>query len=266
MYSLSSVIAWVAAVVLKYRAKVIETNLSKSFPDGTLESRSHTARAFYLSLSDLIVECIKTLSISPASLRKKVTVSNAWLCDEAVKKHGGAIVLAGHQANWEWTLLGGADALQVPVIGVYKPLHNRFFDNLMKNIRSRTGAKLVASDDLIRYVGSTAYQPSALALVADQTPQLKGARISRFLNQPTLFFRGPEFLYRKTGWPVLFIENVRVSRGVYQINFHLLLNPGEAYEEIIPRYATVLEESIDRHPEQWLWSHRRWKHKIISDS
>jgi KDO2-lipid IV(A) lauroyltransferase len=210
----------------------------------------------------VVVESIKTITISKAEMRKRVVLNNAHLLRQYYDEGQGVIVLAGHQANWEWCLVGFDAAVEMKIDGVYRPLHNQFFDALMIKIRGRFGANPLKADDTSSHLKRNKLEARILALVADQTPSPKGASVVQFLEQPTAFFRGPELMATISGWPVLYAEMVRLTRGKYQINFYSVLEVGDNVRLIIPRYAELLEASIKRNPEQWLWSHRRWKHIV----
>jgi KDO2-lipid IV(A) lauroyltransferase len=106
--------------------------------------------------------------------------------------------------------------------------------------------------------------PRVICLAADQAPQKpESAYWTNFLHQETAFFTGMERFARDYQYPVVFAELIRKKRGTYTMTYELLANvpfdelaPGE----IIERFARRLEKSIVAYPEQYLWSHKRWKH------
>jgi Kdo2-lipid IVA lauroyltransferase/acyltransferase len=262
LYGVSDFLAWLAGSVFKYRREVILQNLRNSFPEKTDLEIAGIERAFYLNLSDVLVESLKTLSLSKSYFDKHITIKNAELCAIEIQSGRGVIVLAAHQANWEWTHIGYSAITPFPILGVYRPLHNIFFDRLMLRIRSCFGSEPLAADDVSSFVKKNRDRPYVLALVADQTPLPRGARVEIFLNQPTAFFRGPEMLAALSGWKVIMITNKRIKRGHYQLEFHPIIEANESPRLILPRYAATLEASIRANPSQWLWSHRRWKHSV----
>jgi KDO2-lipid IV(A) lauroyltransferase len=72
---------------------------------------------------------------------------------------------------------------------------------------------------------------------------------------------GPEIISRGVDCPVIFINMVRVKRGCYKIKFTLITDkPSECEDGFITnRYAQLIESSVRDNPENWLWSHKRWK-------
>ena len=98
----------------------------------------------------------------------------------------------------------------------------------------------------------------------DQKPSdPKRVSWNQFLNRKTAFFKGPEFVARRYNNIVYFGEIVKIKRGYYSIKIKLAYdNPKYTQEgEITEAYVRHLEDSIKRQPENWVWSHRRWKHQ-----
>jgi KDO2-lipid IV(A) lauroyltransferase len=84
-----------------------------------------------------------------------------------------------------------------------------------------------------------------------------------FLNQDTPVFLGVEKMAKKFNYPVVYGDMYRKTRGNYVVNFKMLTeNPQDMLDfEITEMHMNWLEESIKKNPQDWLWSHRRWKHK-----
>ena len=104
---------------------------------------------------------------------------------------------------------------------------------------------------------------SIFIMASDQSPSnIKKAIWVKFLGRDTAFLQGPEVYAKKHDLPVVFVDIQRVKRGYYELEMKLITeNPLELPEgEITQRYASMLEEAIRNKPENWLWSHRRWKH------
>jgi KDO2-lipid IV(A) lauroyltransferase len=107
--------------------------------------------------------------------------------------------------------------------------------------------------------------PRAICLAADQSPSKpESAYWTNFLNQPTGFFTGMERFAREYEYPVIFVELIRIKRGYYTMSFEELIQPSYDNVEkgaIIELFARRLEKSVLKYPDQYLWSHKRWKHK-----
>ena len=101
-------------------------------------------------------------------------------------------------------------------------------------------------------------------MISDQSPSnLKKARWVKFLNQDTACLHGAEVYAKKYNVPLIFGDVQRIKRGYYTVTLSVFEdNPQNTAEgEITESYMKKLEEIIKAKPENWLWSHKRWKHK-----
>jgi KDO2-lipid IV(A) lauroyltransferase len=249
----------------------VRKNLVNSFPEKNEKQIQDISRLFYYNLTDVIVETIKALTISSAELNKRIHVLNFEECMSALQNNQSIIVMASHQANWEWLQLGFSANLTPENIGVdavYKPLHNAFSEELMLAIRTRFGSYPLPMNKLPREIVSRRHITRIIAMVADQTPAPETAYWTQFLNQDTPFFIGAAKIAQRTGYPVFYIGMRRVKRGYYEVYaVPLKIQPLAQHidHSIIEAYVQEVEKSIQANPAQWLWSHKRWKHKRSAD-
>lgn len=264
LYMLSDCIFFLLYYVFRYRREIVSFNLKKAFPDKPEAAIKLISRNFYRHLSDIIVETIKALSIQPEELIRRVQILNPYALTGYLLKGQPVIVMASHQANWEWLQLVHAAKLDFAVDAVYKPLHNNFSEKLMLAIRTRFGSYPLPMFKLPREIVSRKEIIRIIAMVADQTPAPEQAIWLDFLHQDTPFFTGAAKIARRTGYPVLYAGMRRVKRGFYEVYFVPLSQPEDAAisnEQMIKAYACEVEKSIRDKPSEWLWSHKRWKHK-----
>jgi KDO2-lipid IV(A) lauroyltransferase len=174
------------------------------------------------------------------------------------------IVMASHQANWEWLQLVHAAKINYAVDAVYKPLHSKFSDRLMLSIRTRFGSYPLPMNKLPREIVHRKHITRIIAMVADQTPAPEHAYWTQFLNQDTPFFTGAAKIAQRTGYPILFASMRRISRGYYEVYFTPINTSSDTFaapDHIIETYVQQVETAIHNRPWEWLWSHKRWKHK-----
>ena len=128
--------------------------------------------------------------------------------------------------------------------------------------RSRTGAVLVSTRKTSKTFDELANTEAVYIMAADQSPsKVTKAIWVNFLGQETAFLDGPERHARQRDIPVVFTDIQRVKRGYYRIELSFISeNPTKTKPgEITGEYAKKLEEVIKNKPENWLWSHKRWK-------
>ena len=263
MYLLSDFLYFLVYRVFAYRKHVVTENLEKSFPGKPAEEIDRIRREYYRYFCDLSLETLKTLTISSSATDKYFECGDMSEFERFHKENRSVIVVMGHLGNWE---LAGAYFSQLPyhqLYVIYHPLANKYFDRLFYRMRSRHGTRLYAMKETFRGMVRNRKDLTATAFIADQTPAPGNAYWMTFLNQETAVFKGTGTIARKLDYPIIYISVIREKRGLYKIQSELLVeHPGELSEnELTEMHTKRLERDIINHPETWLWSHRRWKHK-----
>ena len=263
LYRISDGLFYLVFHVFAYRRKVVKANLKGCFPNKTDREIAVLERDFYRHFCDVVVETLKLLTISPDELRSRIRHENPDFAKELFASGGSFVAMASHQANWEWLLAGNTLYLNGMVDVVYKPLHSPFFEKLMHGIRTRFGAFPLPADAVLRFQVSRRHLPKGIAMACDQTPGPDHSVVIEFLGRKTLFFKGPPKLARKLGFPLYYAGIRKEARGRYVLFVEPMEQPSEGNEQdILKDFAARLERDILGQPALWLWSHKRWKHKI----
>ena len=260
-YFISDVIFLLVWYAIGYRKKVVLENLRNSFPEKTEEERVWIAKKYYHHFGDLLVEPIKAYRLSLKAIRKRVVFKNPEILDELYRQGKNVIMISGHYGNWEMlTDIVSCSPHQFGVI--YKPLSNEAFDQFMKQTRTKFGLKVLPMDDAYRMIVHAQKQgeKTATFFIADQSP-VETKYWTIFLNQETPVFLGPEKIARKLGMAVLFTDIMKPRRGHYEVTFTKICDDASTTREneITNAHVRLLEKTIRKKPEHWLWSHRRWK-------
>lgn len=265
-YPFARFLAWLAWRVIPYRRHVVEANLKASFPEWDDAVRERVIRDYYRGFADMLVEVMHSLRLTPTELARRVVIANPELVRAEVAPPTGkgkpVLIVAAHQCNWEWMLLGLSTQLGVPVDAAYKPLIDNWAEIEMRKLRGRLGARLIPAQELLGDIIKQRGQPRAIAMVADQEPvSSERKHWLRFLNRDTAFFLGAEEIARTTRYAAFFVRLQRTSRGHYRAEFVRLAAAGEQLPagEFTARYARFVEEQIRAAPADWPWSHKRWK-------
>lgn len=264
-YILSDGLAWLACDVVRYRRKVVMRNLAESFPGRDERELRGIAKGFYRFLADYFFETMRLGRMSEREIRKRITFENPGLIDSFSRRGVPVALMLGHYCNWEWVsslplhLKGGADPSQI-----YHPLENEAADEAFGRIRRRFGCTNVALRDTLRYLTSRRREGKATVtgFIADQAPGYASTHLwLDFLNHDTGVFTGPEKMMRRWHGAMIYCHITRPERGRYHCRFETIAADVAATGEFEPtrRYFRLLEEQIERRPEFWLWSHRRWK-------
>lgn len=267
LYLLSDGLRFVLFTVIGYRKHVVLSNLRNSFPEKTDAEIQKILHDFHQWFCDLVVETLKTLTITPETIRKRVQMSGAEILREYAVRKQSVVIVLGHFGNWE---LAGARYSAEPGLPqlyvIYHPLENKWFDGLMFRMRTRHGTKLYTMRETSKAMFRDRHLTTAIAFIADQTPAPERAYWMEFLSQDTPVFQGTEALSKKLGYPVVYISITRPKRGYYHMQAEILVaDPtGTGEGEITTIHTKRLERDIRNYPDLWLWTHRRWKHRRSS--
>jgi KDO2-lipid IV(A) lauroyltransferase len=263
-YPIARFLAWMAWRVIPYRRHVVLANLKASFPEWDEARRERVIRDYYRGFADMLVEVMRSLRLTPQELARRMRLANPQLVRDEVARGRPVLLVAAHQANWEWMLLGLSTQLGIPLDAAYKPLVDNWAEIEMRKLRGRFGARLIPAQELLGDIIKQRHAPRAIAMVADQEPVTSERKQwLRFLNRDTAFFLGPEEITRATKYAALFLRLRRTSRGHYEVEFVPLAAAGEPLQpgEFTARYAALVEAQIRESPADWPWSHKRWKLK-----
>lgn len=265
LYLLSDCLYIICYHIIGYRRKVVRNNLKNSFPLLSETERKSIEKKFYHHFTDFLVESAKSLTISEKEIMNRCSITNPELPNSYFEKGKSIIVLCGHYNNWEYYAISLKQQMKHTVLAAYHPLKNRFFDRVIKKSRQRFGMKMISMNEIPRYFSKHQEEkPSMTIMVNDQSPNNpEKAHWNTFLHQDTGWMKGTEKLARKYNQPVLFGCIRKVKRGFYEVTFYPITDqPTDLQEgEILDQHTHYLEKVIAEHPEFWLWSHKRWKHK-----
>ncbi|MDR6923611.1 lysophospholipid acyltransferase family protein [Chryseobacterium sp. 2987] len=265
LYIFSDVMFFLNYYFVGYRKKVITQNLRNSFPDKSEEEIRKIRKKFYRNFSDYLVETIKSFSISETESRVRMQHINQELFHEAKAEGKNIILLAGHVFNWEWINALAKVIPQKHSHPVYRKVNSDFWENQMKKVRNKFGNEALEANEVIMNIfrskndGSSAYM-----FVADQTPHVAHVNYGLdFLNQRTPAFIGYDKLATRMDLVFIYCEMKKVKRGYYQVNYHRIYPDGEKFveHEVVKKFHKLLENTLHKRPDNYLWSHRKWKYK-----
>jgi KDO2-lipid IV(A) lauroyltransferase len=263
LYLLSDLAYFIIYHIVGYRKDVVFQNLSLAFPEKTEAERRTIVKNFYRNFTDNFVEMIKLVSAGKKFLDKHFT-ADPEIFRMLYEENKKCQVHLGHNFNWEIASLGMCYRTPYQYLAVYMPVNNKAIDRLLINLRSKTGAKMLAATQMRTAMLPYRDQQYLLALVADQNAGVPSkAYWFNFLGRPAPFVKGPEKAARASNSAVVFAYLTKVKRGRYVA--HLVLaakDPASLPEtELTKKYVQYLEGVIRANPEMWLWTHRRWKHE-----
>nr|WKN37385.1 lysophospholipid acyltransferase family protein [Tunicatimonas sp. TK19036] len=264
LYLISDFLFLVLYYLFPYRRKVVFTNLKNSFPEKTTQQLVEIERKFYRHLCDLIVESLKAFTISKEQARKRMKHINPEVLNRFFDEGKNVVMVGGHYCNWELFAVTIDQEIKHQSVALYTSFKNKFLNQKMLESRSRFGLKMLPFQDIKQRLSECNACPSVTIFGADQSPRKsQRAYWMEFLNQDTGVQYGTEKFARDYDMPVVQGNIYKVKRGYYEVVYTLLTeHPCQTeYGEITTMYTRFLEKVIQKQPEYWLWSHKRWKHK-----
>lgn len=262
LYLFSGLVYFILLHVSRYRKEIVKQNLISTFPDLNQNEIEKLIRLFYKNLSDILIEGIKSFTMSHTQINKRHHILNPEILDPYFEQGKSIIAVTGHYANWEWGSLSAGLQSNYNIVAFYKPLSNKWIDMFLRWSRSRFGTTLASISETTTTFEKFKSKKTIFIMAADQSPaKTEKAIWVDFLGKDTAFLHGPEKHAINNNYPVFYVDIQRKKRGYYTLELSCLVeNPaGIPENEITRKFGKRLETTIKAHPENWLWSHRRWK-------
>lgn len=243
------------------------SNLQIAFPEKTEKERIQIAKKFYHNLVDNFIESIKLITISDKAFSKRCTADVTEL--NKISASSKNIQLhCGHQFNWEYANKIYSQKLTGRFVLVYMPVGNKIVNRLFFNIRQKDGTALVNAANYSKEMLGVYKQTYVLGLVADQNPAMPGSSFwLNFFSRPTPFLYTSEKNAVRNNNAVAFVSFNKIKRGYYKCETVIVTeNAAETKTgELTKKYRDFLQQKITEQPDNYLWSHRRWKNEYKAE-
>lgn len=255
--------------LLPYRRAVVLANLRRVFGGRVPEAEiRRLAQAYYAHYVRFLVEFLRLPFMSAAARRAWVRVENIASPLRAREQGRGLIILTGHFGNFEVATVLGIG--QFPEYRgrfhfVRRPLKPAFFNAFITRRFQRAGFGTLPKRGSLDAILEALARNDAVVYVFDQHAGRKDGVVVDFFGQPAGTFKSVALLALTTRAPVIPAHSWREPDGRHVLRFEEPLpliecdDVGEAIRLNTRAYNAALERLLLRHPEQWIWMHRRWK-------
>ena len=262
-YRLSDGLYYLVYHVVRYRRRVVYANLRSSFPEKSEAEIKRIAKDFYSFFCDYIVETIKFFSMGEKNIRKRMKFEGLGQVKEDFANGRSVSVYLGHYCNWEWISSLGLH-LDEQCGQIYHPLENATLDRLFLYMRGRFKAQSIKMDDTFLTIlkWKKEGRKNIVGYIADQVPGYNNIHYwADFLHHDTPVFTGAERISKIMDTAVYYIDVERPRRGYYVARFIKIADSLNEHPVFFAteQYFRLLEQNIQRAPQYWLWSHKRWK-------
>ena len=245
-----------------YRNDIIKSNIDNAFNNLNINHKKQIINSFRIYFLNLICEIIKMISVNNSFYNNRITIKNIEILDQYYDKNQTVVLMMGHHNNWEWAGQVISIKSKQKFVSVYKKLSSSFFDYFMCRLRAKNGADVIEMNDIIKHIYEDK-ECKIIGLIADQNPVVNNStNWTNFFNQSVPVIDGPEKIARKMNFPVLFCNMSKIKNGYYAITFEVIDENPKASNigDITNKFFKRLEEKIKEEPNNYLWSHNRWKH------
>jgi KDO2-lipid IV(A) lauroyltransferase len=222
------------------------------------------AQGSYQHLGLSLVELARAMVSPPQKVMEWVRVEGLDHFVDAHKKGRGVLYLTAHLGNWE--LMALAQSLQGYPIGVVaRPVGNPLLERLLGRLRSRWGNRVVRKKGALREVLKLLKRGEAVGFLLDQNVAVDQGVFVNFFGRPACTHKTLALLALKTGASVLPAFTFRERDYGHRIVVEspvILEETGDTDRDVevnTQKFTSLIESHIRRHPDQWLWVHRRWK-------
>jgi len=262
LYFFSDGIYFFLYYVFGYRRKVVTANLKIAFPEKSEKEIHKISKKFYHNLTDTFVEIIKLISMSNKSFEKRCK-GDFSIIEELAKKGKNVQLHTGHQFNWEFgSLLMSKEIKSIPTYAIYMPIKNNAVERVFLKIRQKYGTIFVKATEFRQRREKIFSERFVFFLAADQNPGDPGSAYwLNYFSKPAPFITGPEIGGIKNDTAIVFVRSRIPKRGHYVLECTLYTENAASTSvgEITGAFRDFLEKIIREEPDNYLWTHRRWK-------
>lgn len=251
--------------VLTSRRRVAMENLDRAFKGEKSKAETEMiARNAFISVSRTSIEFARFPVISRQKMLDMIPeYSGQEYIDKALNMGRGVIFISGHLGNWElmgaWVAITGyaTDFL----VGQQ---HNPYVDGLLNFFRKSIGVKLIPIGIAARHVIQSLRENRIVVLVSDQH-SASGGVVVNFFGRPASTPKGPAAFAVKVGCPIILGSLIRIRHDKHRTIIQPPVYPPNSGDkekdihEMTQKYTSQLESVIKKYPDQWMWTHRRWK-------
>jgi KDO2-lipid IV(A) lauroyltransferase len=243
--------------------RIALANLQVAFPKKSAGECRVIARAMFQHFGRLLVELLKFSSLPPHRQLALVDLEGEERVRLALAQGKGILFCTGHFGFWEQQALAHALKFE-PMAVMARPLDNPKLHGLLEAIRTSNGNEVVYRRGAVRKALRLLAEGKGVGILIDQHMTSADAIYVDFFGRPAATTSTLAALALRTGAPVIPLFAFPARRGRYRMIYEHPVEPPphdseDPVREFTQRCTDVLEMHVRRHPELWLWMHRRWR-------
>lgn len=205
-------------------------------------------------------------SLEPEKLKEFITIEGEENLKKILAQKKGAVMVTGHIGNWE--LLGiYLSIIGYPLSPLVKTQENSFFDDFVQKKRQSVGIKVIPNNGFLRPIIEAFRRNEIVPFLIDQDARRKGVMVNVFGREASIPPGAAEFSI-KTGTPAFFAYIIEDHPRHYTVHISEEINlpgTGNKKQDLLDAttiFMNLIQEVVQKYPEQWLWMHSLWPTKI----
>jgi KDO2-lipid IV(A) lauroyltransferase len=248
------------------RRRIALENLEYAFPSRPEKERRALASAMFAHFGGLLLELIKFSMYTPEQMLAASEIEGLERARAMQRQGKGVLFFTGHFGYWEINALVHALTLG-PMSLLARPLDNPSLHRMLEEIRTRTGNSLIYRQGAVRKMIRDLASGKGIAVLIDQHLHSPDAIYVGFFQRPAATTSALAALALRMGSPVIPVFALPLPGGRYRFIYEHPVDPPradtpDAVREFTQRCTDVLEMYVRRHPDLWMWMHRRWRDTV----
>jgi KDO2-lipid IV(A) lauroyltransferase len=243
--------------------RVAERNVEAAFPTRSAAERTAIVRGAFRHFGKLLFALLKFSTLSHEEMLARVEFEGEERVRSAYAHGKGVLFVTGHFGYWELQALVHGLRLQ-PFSVMARALDNPGLHRLLEEMRTRTGNGVIYRQGTLRRALRVLHEGQGVGILIDQHIQSRDAIHVDFFNRPAATTPLVAALAMRTGARIVPLFALPLGRGRYRMIYEHAIEPppegtADPIHELTQRCTDVLEMYVRRHPDLWLWMHRRWR-------
>jgi len=240
--------------------KLIYSNIKKAKPNINSEDLKKIVKLMWNNYGRIFAEYTFIKDFRNGKLKKNIKIEGEENLQKIIKENKQVIFISAHFSNFELMAMY-LDKSGINLSALYRPLNNIFLNKIMENVRK----KYICKNQIKKGIGGLREMINlnknnfSTALMIDQ--RVSEGISSNFFNQKALTTTIPAQLVKKFNLPIIpiYIERIESINFKITINKPIFFSKEETTQYITDELNKIIETMILKNPEQWIWSHNRWK-------
>jgi KDO2-lipid IV(A) lauroyltransferase len=248
------------------RRRIAIENLAFAFPGRPLEERKALTKAIFAHFGAVLLELIKFGTYSHEQMLAAADIEGEDRLRQALRQGRGVLFFTGHFGYWEMHAITHALAAE-PISVLARPLDNPSLHSMLEDIRTSTGNSVIYRQGAVRRMLRDLAAGRGIAVLIDQHLHTDAIYVG-FFRRPAATTSALAALALRTGAPVIPVFALPQPHGRYRFIYEHPVDPPragtpDAVREFTQRCTDVLEMYVRRHPDLWMWMHRRWRDRDV---